>query len=109
MLYWSEILGASVYRNDKNIGNVENLMLHPEEKIIAGFLLERRNRDIRYRYFPYSQIETMKRDRIDLKGSMELKTLTKADGKQYMFCEDFLKKTIQDDKGVILPMDLYGI
>ena len=46
MLYWSEILGASVYRNDKNIRNVENLMLHPEEKIIAGFLLERRNRDI---------------------------------------------------------------
>jgi uncharacterized protein YrrD len=99
MLYWSEVLGASVHTNGRSIGYVENVMLDPEQKVITGFLLERRNWDIRYRYFTYSQIQTIKRDRIDLKEPVDIKTLNKAVRKKFFYAEDILKQSIQDEKG----------
>ncbi len=99
MLYWSELSGASVYLNRKGIGQIESIMLDPEQKVITGFILERRNRDIRYRFFPYSHIQQIKRDRIDLKESVELKTLSRSDRKKMISAEDFLKQSVLDDKG----------
>ncbi len=99
MLYWSELSGASVYMKGKSIGQVENIMIDPEQKAITGFILERRNRDIRYRTFPYGHIQQMKRDRIDLWESVELKTLSKTARKRIIFAEDFLKQSVLDDKG----------
>lgn len=99
MLYWSELSGASVYMKGKSIGQIENILIDPEQKVITGFILERRNRDIRYRIFPYSHIQLIKRDRIDLRESVELKTLSKADRRKIIFAEDFLKQSVLDDKG----------
>lgn len=99
MLYWSEFLGASVYLNNKSIGHIENVMIDPQQKAIAGLLLERRNRDIRCRYFTYNQIQEVKRDRIELKEWMEIKTLSKTARKKVLFAEEFLKQSVFDDKG----------
>jgi len=99
MLYWSELSGASVYKNGKSIGQVENVMIDPKQKVITGFILERRNRDIRYRTFPYSHIRQIKRDRIDLKESSELTALSKAARRKILFAEEFLKQSVLDDRG----------
>lgn len=99
MLYWSELSGALVYMKGRSIGQVEDVMLDPEQKVITGFILERRNRDIRYRTFPYSHIQQIKRDRIDLRESAELKTLSKTARERIIFAGDFLKQSVLDDKG----------
>lgn len=85
--------------NGKRMGNIENIMLDPTRKVIAGFLLERRNRDFRYRYFPYSQIREIKRDRIELKETQDIRTLPGIARKQFAFAEDFLKQSVLDEKG----------
>ena len=99
MLYWSELSGASVYANGKKFGQIENIMLDPKHKVITGFVLERRNRDIRYRTVPFNQIRTIKRDSIDLKEWAELKSLTRAARKKVILAEDFLKQSVFDDRG----------
>lgn len=99
MLYWSELSGASVYANGKRLGQVENIMLDPAQKVITGFVLERRNRDIWYRTVSFSHIRTIKKDRIDLKEQAELRSLSRADRKKIAFAEDFLGQSVLDDRG----------
>ncbi|MBP7177120.1 MAG: hypothetical protein KBA53_13015 [Thermoclostridium sp.] len=99
MLYWSELSGASVYVKQKWLGQIENVMLEPELKVVSGFILERRNRDIRHRYISFGHIRQIKRDRIDMKETMELKTLSKVARKKTILAGEFLKQSVVDDKG----------
>lgn len=99
MLYWSELSGATVYMQGKSIGQIENVMIDPEQKVITGFTLERRNRDIRYRTFPYSHIQQIKQDRIDLRETVDLAALSRTVKKRIIFAEEFLRQSVLDDKG----------
>ncbi|NLY17633.1 MAG: hypothetical protein GX045_01470 [Clostridiaceae bacterium] len=99
MLYWSESAGASVYVKERKIGHIEDIMLEPDRKAITGFLLEKRNQDIRPRYFPFIQIIVMKRNYVYLKGTDSVKTLTRAERKKVVISEDFINNPVVDEKG----------
>lgn len=99
MLYWSETVGASVFIDNKKIGNIENAMLDLDRKVITGFLLERRNLDIRYRYFLYTRIQEKKGDSIILNDAAEINTLSGRDRKKVVLADDFLYHSILDEKG----------
>lgn len=99
MYYWSETVGASVFINHNKIGHIENLMLDPAAKAIVGFLLERRNTDIRYRFFPFAKIEEMKRDSVQLKDTSAIKALPKDSKDKNIFIQDLLNNSVIDDKG----------
>ena len=45
MLYWSEVVGASVFINQNKVGHIENLMIDPVNKAVVGFI-----RTKKYRY-----------------------------------------------------------
>jgi len=102
MLYWSESAGASVYVKERKIGCIEDIMLEPDRKTITGFLLEKRNQDIRPRYFPFNQIRVMKRNCVYLKGLDGIKTLTRAERKKVVLSEDFINNPVIDEKGEFL-------
>jgi len=99
MHYWSDTVGASVFLNRNKVGHIENSIIDPENKAIVGFLLERKNTEIRYRFFPVTQIKEIKRDNIELKSASELLTLPRAFRKNKIFIEDLLNKPVIDDKG----------
>ena len=99
MLYWSELSGASVYLKEKWLGQIEDITLEPKLKVVSGFILERRNRDIRYRYISFGHVRQIRRDRIDMKETMELKSLSKSARKEMILAGDFLKQSVVDDKG----------
>lgn len=99
MLYWTESAGASVYFRERKIGCIEDIMLEPDRKTITGFLLEKRNQDIRPRYFPFIQVKSMKRNLVYLKGLDSIKTLTRAERKKVVLSEDFLNHPVVDEKG----------
>lgn len=98
MLYWSELSGASVYLKEKWLGQIEDITLEPKLKVVSGFILERRNRDIRYRYISFGHVRQIRRDRIDMKETMELKSLSKSARKEMILAGDFLKQSVVDDK-----------
>jgi len=98
MLYWSELSGASVYLKEKWLGQIEDITLEPKLKVVSGFFLERRNRDIRYRYISFGHVRQIRRDRIDMKETMELKSLSKSARKEMILAGDFLKQSVVDDK-----------
>lgn len=98
MLYWSDFMGASVFTGRKKIGHIENMLIDRDEKVIAGFILERRNRDFRYRHFPFSRIQVIKRDSIELKDQTEIELLPRTARKKYMQADDILNHTIVDEK-----------
>ncbi len=99
MLYWSESIGASVYAMDKRIGHIEDIMLEPDKKTISGFVLEKRNQDIRSRYFPFAQIKEMGRNCIYLKETAVIKAFSKDVRMKVILSEDLLNNTIIDEKG----------
>lgn len=102
MLYWTESAGASVYVRERKIGHIEDIMLEPERKTITGFLLEKRNQDIRPRYFPFIQIRVIKRNYVYLKSADSIKTLTRAERKKVVLSEDFINNPVIDEKGEFL-------
>ncbi|NLM10524.1 MAG: hypothetical protein GX213_07080 [Clostridiaceae bacterium] len=99
MLYWSEVVGASVFINQNKVGHIENLMIDPVNKAVVGFLLERRNTDIRHRFFQFTQIEEMKRDSVQLLSTSEIKSLPKDYRKNNILAEDLMNKSLIDEKG----------
>ncbi|MDI9482593.1 MAG: PRC-barrel domain-containing protein [Bacillota bacterium] len=99
MVYWSELIGTPVYAGGKKAGHVEDMILNTEEKVIAGFLLEKRNLDLRRRYFPfYSTVETGK-DKIIVKEPYDIRILKKAQKRKMVFAEDLIRHSIFDNKG----------
>jgi uncharacterized protein YrrD len=99
MLYWSESIGTSVYAMDKKIGNIEDIMLEPDKKTITGFLLEKRNQDIRSRYFPFAHIKEINRKCICLKETAVIKAFSKDVRRKVILSDDLLNNTIIDEKG----------
>lgn len=99
MLYWSESAGASVYIGAGIIGHMEDIMLIPGKKSIMGFVLEKRNKDLRSRYFPFIQIKEMKRDSVHLKEPAEIRILTKAIRKRIILSAELFDSTVLDEKG----------
>ena len=99
MLYWSESAGATVYIEDKKVGHIEDIMLEPDKKTITGFLLEKRNQDIRPRYFSFLQIKVMERNLVYLKDLTCIKTLTKEIRKKVIFSEGIINNPVIDEKG----------
>lgn len=99
MHYWSKAMGTSVFLNKNRIGHIENIMIDPVKKAIVGFLLERRNTDIRYRFFPFTVIEEIKRDSIKLKSTSNIKVLPKDSRKNIILTEDLLNRSVIDEKG----------
>lgn len=102
MLYWTESAGASVYVKERKIGHIEDIILEPERKTITGFLLEKRNQDIRPRYFPFIQIRVIERNYVYLKSADSIKTLTRAERKKVVLSEDFINNPVIDEKGEFL-------
>lgn len=98
MLYWSDFAGASVFAGRKKIGHIENMLIDREKKVIAGFMLERRNRDFCHRYFPFSRIRVIKRDSIELTDQNDVKPLPKSERKKYIQADDILNNAIIDEK-----------
>lgn len=99
MHYWSETVGASVFFNRDKVGHIENSIIDPMNKAVVGFLLERRNTEIRYRFFPFTQIMNIKRDCVQLKSTSGIITLPKDFRKNKIITEDLLNKSVVDDKG----------
>ena len=99
MLYWSDSAGAAVYIEEKKVGHIEDIMLEPDKKTITGFLLEKRNQDIRPRYFSFLQIKVMQRNLVYLKDLTGIETLTKEMKKRVIFSEGFLNNPVIDEKG----------
>jgi len=99
MHYWSDTVGASVFLNRNKIGHIENSIFDPVNKAIVGFLLERRNTEIRYRFFPVSQIKEIKRDSVYLKSTAEIATLPRVSRKNKILIEELLNKSVMDEKG----------
>lgn len=99
MHYWSEIADASVFLNRNKIGHIENIMIDPAKKSVIGFLLERKNTDLRNRFFPVGYIEEMKRGGIRLKNKSDLKMMPRDLRKNYILSEDLLNKSVVDEKG----------
>ncbi|MDD4296621.1 MAG: PRC-barrel domain-containing protein [Ruminiclostridium sp.] len=102
MLYWSESAGATVYIEDKKVGHIEDIMLEPDKKTITGFLLEKRNQDIRPRYFSFLQIKVIERNFVYLKDLTCVKTLTKEIRKRVIFSEGIINNPVKDEKGKII-------
>ncbi len=99
MLYWFEFAGTAVFAGKRRIGHIENIMLEPDKKVITGFLLEKRNRDLWPRFFKFSQIQTIEADSIKLKDTPQIEMLSGAARKNYILAEDFINHSILDEKG----------
>lgn len=99
MLFWSDFVGAAVMNHQKKIGHIENILFDPGKKVIIGFLLERRNWDVRYRVVPFIQIQEIKRDNILLREGTDINTLSKNERKKFFLTEEILNRTILDEKG----------
>jgi uncharacterized protein YrrD len=99
MVYWSELIGTPVYAGGKKAGHVEDMIFNTKEKVIAGFLLEKRNLDLRRRYFPFYSIAETRKDRILVKESSDIKILKKEQRNKMVFAEDLIRHPIFDNKG----------
>jgi len=99
MVYWSELIGTPVYAGEKKAGHVEDMILNTEEKVIAGFLLEKRNLDLRRRYFPFYSIAETRKDRILVKKPSDIRVLKNAQKCKMVFAEDLIRHSILDYKG----------
>ncbi|NLX76595.1 MAG: hypothetical protein GXZ01_04375 [Clostridiaceae bacterium] len=99
MHYWSEAVGTPVFINRNRIGHIENIMIDPAKKTVVGFILERKNTEIRHRFFRFTQIEEMKRDSVQLINGSEIKMLPRDYRKNTLLAEDLLSKLLADEKG----------
>ncbi|HEY8499067.1 MAG TPA: PRC-barrel domain-containing protein, partial [Clostridia bacterium] len=88
-----------VYAGEKVAGHVEDMIVNTEEKVIAGFLLEKRNLGLHRRYFPFYGIAEIRKDRILVKEPSDIRTLKKAQKSKMIFAEDLIHREIVDNKG----------
>jgi len=99
MHYWSDIVGSSVYTDQDKVGEIEDSVIDPVNKTVIGFILERKNTELRHRYFPFKQIKEIKRDSIKLKSTSGIITLPRNYTKNKILIEELLNKPILDDSG----------
>ncbi len=99
MLYWSEFVGATVISKERKIGHMENMMLDPDKKMITGLMLERRNRDLHYRYVLFNRIKEINRNLIIMKEPAEIKFVKRSDKERMILAGDIINHSILDDKG----------
>lgn len=98
MYYWSETAGATVFAAQNMIGQIEDSIIDPENKAVAGFLLERRKTELRYRFLPFSLVEEIKRGMVKLKCTSGIRAMPKNFVKNSILIDDLLKKPVIDDK-----------
>ncbi len=99
MHYWSKCDGASVYFKHRNVGHIEDVMINPAYKTVIAFVLERKNTEMKYRYFLLAKSEKIEREGITLERETDIKILPGTIRKQHIFIEDILNKSIVDEKG----------
>ncbi|NLG89415.1 MAG: hypothetical protein GX494_09455 [Clostridiaceae bacterium] len=98
MVYWSELIGTPVYAGNKKAGHVEDMILNTNEKIVAGFLLEKRNLDLHRRYFTFNSILHAGKDRIVVKEPSDIRILKKAQKRKMVFAENLINHPVFDNR-----------